>query len=134
MDERRLDRAVPAQPLDDLDDVAPRHEPLGLVVAQRVELLAVVPGDRVRVAQALGHDQQQTRALALQERVQADGRPVHEEVDGTGLGHELTQALEHALARGRRVSSSTLPETVSARPSSTTTKSVNVPPMSIATR
>ena len=69
------------------------------MVPQRVQLFPVVPGDRVRVAKALGHDQQQTRAFALQERVQANGRPVHEEVDGTGLGHELTKALEHAVRR-----------------------------------
>ena len=53
----------------------------GLVIAQRVQLLAVVAGDRVRVAQTVGHDQQHARALPLQKCVQADGRPVHEKLD-----------------------------------------------------
>ena len=100
--ERRLDRTVPAQPLDDLDDVAARHEPLGLAVAQGVELLAIVAGDRVRVAQTLGHDEEQASALALQKRVQADGRAVNEKLDPAQLGNELAQAGEHALRRVRR--------------------------------
>src|SRR5262249_57605357 len=34
--ERELDRAVPAQALDHLDDVPPGHQPLRLAVAKRV--------------------------------------------------------------------------------------------------
>ena len=48
----------------------------------------------------VGHDQQQPRALSLQKRVQADGRPVHEKLDSARLGHELAQARR---ARRRRV-------------------------------
>ena len=87
-----LNRTVPAQPLDDLDDIAARHEPFGLAVAQGVELFPIVAGDRVRVAQTLGHDEEQASALALQKRVQANGRAVNEKLDPGQLGNELAQA------------------------------------------
>ena len=93
---RRLHRAVPAQTFDDLHDVAPRDESRRLVVAQRVELLPVVARNRVRVAQPPGHDQQHAGALALEERVQANGRAVDDELDLARRGNELAQAVEHA--------------------------------------
>ena len=64
---RLLDRPVPAKPLADLERVAPWYQALGLAVLERVEVLAVVARDRVRVADALGHEQQNPRSLPLEE-------------------------------------------------------------------
>ena len=79
--------------------------------------------------------QEDARALALEERVQADRRAVDEEPDArASSGTNCLEPFEDALGRvGRRrehlAGGRALPAA-----SSTTTKSVNVPPMSIATR
>ena len=82
--EGRLDGPVVAQPLGHLEDVAPWDEALRLPVLEGVELLAVVPRDRVGVAEAGCHQQQHARALALEERVQANRRPMNEKLDPAG--------------------------------------------------
>src|SRR5581483_2916013 len=101
--ERSFDGSVPAEPLNDLDDVTTLNEPVRLPVSKRIELFPIVARDRVRVAEAVSHDEQETRSLALQKRVQPDGRAVDEKLDPGQLGNELAQPREHALRRaGRR--------------------------------
>ena len=72
--ERRHDRAVGGEPLADAEAVGPRGERLRLRAAQVVRILLVDPPDRRHVLEARRREQQHARALALEQRVRADGR------------------------------------------------------------
>ena len=97
--ERCLDRPVPAQALDHLYHVPPRHQPLRLPVAQRVELLAIVTRDRERVSDASGEHQQHTGSFPLEKGVQADRRAVHEEPHLRRVGDEAPDPGDDAVRR-----------------------------------
>ena len=74
-----------------------RHERLRLAVVEVVEPRAIAAGDVVDVAGALGREQQHLLAAALQEGVQADGRPVDGEADRGRRVDHLPEPGEHAL-------------------------------------
>ncbi len=93
--ERRLDRAVGAHPLLDLDDVA--VELLGQHDVAREDVGAVLVADAQRVAQALRDGQHGGRALALEERVGGDGGAHLDGVD-LGRGQRLVLAEPEAVA------------------------------------
>ena len=99
---------------------------------QIVSFRAIAATDDVDVARTLGDDQRRLRALALDQRVDGDGRAVDQFIDGVGRKPALADAVEDALRqlvrRGEALGLDELP-TLSSKP----TRSVNVPPMSIAT-
>ena len=97
--DRRLDRAVGAEPLGDDEDVAPLDQAFGLPVVDREDVAPVVALDRVDVAEVPGGDQRHARALPLQHRVEADGGAVDQEVRPGPLGHERLEAFEHGARR-----------------------------------
>ena len=80
-----------------------RHERLRLDVEQVEEVGPVPARDLERVAEPLRGDEPRRHALALGQRVDDDGRPVHEEVDLGGRDRRPRDHLEHpALEVGRR--------------------------------
>ena len=69
------------QPLVDLAREAPRHQRLMAVEEQVVGFRPVAAADDVDVARAARHDQAGLGALALDQRVDRDGRAVDQLVD-----------------------------------------------------
>ena len=86
-----------------LEGEAAGHQRAMLVEQEIVGLGPVAAADDVDVAGAARHDQAGRGALALDQRVDGDGRAVDELVDGGGLEPALVQAIDDALHQvGRR--------------------------------
>ena len=79
--ERLRGGSVCEHALADLEGVAPRHDRLRLLVEQVVDLPAIVALQTEQVAKALGHQEGEARAFALENRVGGDGRAVREILD-----------------------------------------------------
>ena len=100
-------RAVRGDALRDFQPAVPGDEwggPLPLGVEQPSHQAPPL-ADLEQIAEALGGHQAGRRALALQQRVGGDGRPVHERPDRRRLDPERGERVEHApplLARQRR--------------------------------
>ena len=91
--ERDLDRAVLRQPLLGLAPPRPRHQGLGHLDEEVVELVLALAADLQHVAEARGREQAGLGALALDQRVGEERRGMHHAADLLGLGARL---LEHA--------------------------------------
>ena len=91
----RLEHAVGADPLTDAVTALERDERLRVRRAEPVELRAVLPPQVQQVLEAGGRDEGRSRALALEQRVGGDRRPVREPLDlaradrGRGGQHRL---------------------------------------------
>ena len=93
-----VDAAVVAVPLHDFVDVVPRDEPGRLPVAEGVQLLAVVPGNRIRVRKLGRHRQEDARPLDLlaAEGAEEIGRDAIHQLEVRGeRGHVLLCRVEH---------------------------------------
>ncbi len=83
--------------LVDLAREAARHQRTMAVEQEVVRLGAVAAADDVHVAGAAGDDQPGLRALALDQRVDGDGRAVDQLVDRGRFDAALAQAVDDAL-------------------------------------
>ena len=83
--------------LVDLAGEMARHQRLVAMEEQIVGFGAIAAADDVDVARAAGDDQSGFGALALDQRIDRDGRAVDQLVDGAGLDAALADAVENAL-------------------------------------
>ena len=88
--------------LIDLDGEMARHQRPVALEQQIVGFRPVAAADGVDVAGALGDDQRRLGALALDQRVDRDGRAVDQFVDGAGFESALADAIDDALDQMRR--------------------------------
>ena len=96
----RLEHAVGPDPLADAVTALERDERLRVRRAEPVELRAVLPPQVEQVLEAGGRDERRSRALALEQRVRRDRRPVREALD---LGRaDGRRRGEHRLLLPRR--------------------------------
>ena len=86
------------QPLLNLAGEMARHQRLMPVKEQIVGFGPVAAADDVDVARAGGDDQPCPGALALDQRVDGNGRAVDQFLDGSGLQSAFADAIEHTLA------------------------------------
>ena len=110
-------RAIDFQPLVDFADMLARHQWLDFldVVIRRIG--QAQPSDLQQVTEAARHEQPRRRAGALQKRVQAERRAMHEIADRSGIDvvlvGKLGDPVEHRLRRiawnGRRLERERLP-------------------------
>ena len=139
--ERRLDAAVGAHALAHAEPPIARHQRLGRRLAQVVAVVLEPLAHLEDVAVALGRQQPDARALALEQRVGRDRRAVH---DALGLARAARRSSTPS-ASARRSRPSMTPSDWSAgvegalasvtRPAaSTATRSVKVPPTSMPIR
>ena len=107
-----------------------RDERRGLVRGEVVERGAVLAADLENVAEPLGGDERRTRAAPLQQGVRRHRRPVREHVHGirrdAGRGERRGNATRLVTDDGGTLA-------VTSSPSTTATRSVNVPPTSTPT-
>src|SRR5207244_301518 len=78
---QRLDHPLWPHALAHPETALDRHERRGMVRAEPVELGSVLPPQVEEVLEALGADERCARALAFEERVRGDRRPVSESLD-----------------------------------------------------
>ena len=97
--ERHALLTAPVEPSRDLDDVRERHERSRLAVVEVVEPGSIAASDVVDVACTFGREQQHLLAAALQERVQADGRPMHREGDRCRRVDHLPEPGEDSIGQ-----------------------------------
>ena len=95
--ERHEDLAARAQALRHLEAAAARHERRRPPVEHVVHPEEVAAADLEHVAEALGRDEAGPGALALEERVDADGRAVDDEPAVREPRARLVDAAEHAV-------------------------------------
>jgi hypothetical protein len=76
-----LDDAIRPHPLADAEAVLDRHERLGMVLAEPVEVRPVLAPQVQEVLEACRRDERRPRALPLQQRVGRDRRPVRESLE-----------------------------------------------------
>jgi hypothetical protein len=95
--EQRMHLARGQQALVGFQREAPRHQRPVLVEQKVIGLGAVAAADGVDIAGAAGDDQAGCGALALDQRIDGDGRAVDELVDRLGLEAALAQAIDDAL-------------------------------------
>ena len=100
--ERLLDRAVGRQPLHRLAPPRPRHQRLGHLDEQVVELVLALAADLQHVAEARRGEQPGLRALALDQRVGEQRRGMHHAADLLGLRARLLQHPPRAFERTAR--------------------------------
>ncbi len=117
--------ALRAHPLPHGEPQLARDERRGPVRRQVVERRAVLPPDLDHVAEPLGGDERGSRAAPLEQRVRRDRRPVREHAD-------------RPRSRPRAAPPPPTPRpdgtfAVTSSPSTTATRSVNVPPTSTPT-
>ncbi len=84
--ERHMDRAIGQHPLLDLEAPGALHQRLVLAEEQIVGVGPVDAADLVDIAEALGDQQRRLRAGALEQRVDADGGAVKEEIRVFDIG------------------------------------------------
>ena len=80
----------------------PGDEGWRLPVVQVEEIGPVAARDFERVAEAVGGDEPDPRALALGQGVDDDRRAVREKVDGSGVDSSLLHDIQHALLEAGR--------------------------------
>ena len=106
-----VDRAVRERALGDVEPQVARHERPREVDVEVVDLVAPLACDLDRVAMAGGREQRRRRALALDDRVRHEGRPVHDPADvadrdAVRLERLLQDRLDRAgglVRRGQRL-------------------------------
>ena len=94
--ERDLDRAVGRQPLHGLAPPRPRHQRLGHLDEEIVELVLALAADLQHVAEARRRQQAGLGALALDQRVGEERRGMDDAADLLGLRARLLQHLARA--------------------------------------
>jgi len=94
--------AVGCHPFINLEHVAPRHDRLGLAVAQVVDRVLVVALEQQQVAGALGHEQADRGALAFEHGVGRHGRAVDELLDLRRVEAGGVERVHGAEIRARR--------------------------------
>jgi hypothetical protein len=97
--ERALDAAVAADPLGDLQRVAARGQRFGLGVEEVEDPPAVVALQQQDVAETLGREEGEPRALALEHRVGRHGRAMDEFRDGRDWHPGRRERREGSLLR-----------------------------------
>ena len=100
--ERHVHLARAQQPFVDLAGEMARHQRSVAVKQQVIGLGPVAAADDVDVARAAGDDQPGLGALALDQRVDGDGRAVDQLVDGGRRKAALPDAVDDALHQVRR--------------------------------
>ena len=103
--ERMVHLARAHDALVDLARQMPRHQRPVAMEEQIIGFRAVAAADDVDVAGAAGDDQSGLGALALDQRVDGDGRAVDQLVDRGSRQAALADAVENALRRARAASS-----------------------------
>ena len=96
----RPQNALRPDPLVDAEAALERHERLRMVVAEPVEMSARLPTQVEQVLEPGGRDERRLRALALEERVRRDGRPVREALQVARA--DGSSGREHRLLLARR--------------------------------
>ena len=91
----RAKHPLRTDPLGDSEAALQRHQRLGVVLAEPIEMRSRLPAEVEEVLEPLGRDEGRPRALALEQRVRGDGRPVREALDV--LGADRAGGGEHGL-------------------------------------
>ena len=131
--EPREDRPSAASRSGHLAAEVPRHEWLRPTVRRVVDLGPVAPADREHVPEAGGREQADSRAALLQHGVDGDGRPVEQLVD-VGERHPSRARPARSSSTSRSGVEGCFSIVTVPVVSSRSTKSMNVPPTSTATR
>ena len=98
----RAKHALRTDALGDSEAALQRHERLGVVLAEPVEVRSGLAAEVEEVLEALGRDEGRARALALEQRVRGDGRPVREALELAGADRAGRGEHGLLLARGGR--------------------------------
>ena len=77
----RPQHALRPDPLVDSKAALQRNERLGMVLAEPVQVRPRLPAQVEQVLEPVGRDEGRARALALEQRVRGDGRPVREALE-----------------------------------------------------
>ena len=93
----RAQHAVRAAALGHGDAELGRDERRRMPGAQPVELGACLAAELLDVGEALGREQRGARDLALEQRVRADGHPVHEPLDVSGARARAVERRAHGV-------------------------------------
>jgi hypothetical protein len=86
--------------LGNCDAALQRHERLGVVLAEPVEVRPRLAPQMEDVLEPLGRDERRARAFALEQRVRGDGRAVREALELSGA--DRLGGREHGLLLARR--------------------------------
>ena len=98
----RAKHPLRTDPLGDSEAALQRHQRLGVVLAEPIEMRSRLPAEVEEVLEPLCRDEGRPRALALEQRVRGDGRPVREALEVAGADRAGRGEHGLLLARGGR--------------------------------
>ena len=93
--QRHQNLAFVVDPLGHFQPQGARHERPGFRVRQIVQVGTVRAANLQDIPEAPGGDEPSAHAFALRERIDDDGRPVHEKVDRLHVDAGLAQGIDH---------------------------------------